>query len=58
MTTTSKEKMWNLFFPGQPMPEPYEGAMEECAGCLGKLLPEDMTDEEVDEAIRKALRGR
>lgn len=40
--TDTEDELWELFYPGEPKPERHIGAVDEYAGSLGKLLPDDV----------------
>lgn len=37
-----KKKLWSDLFPEEEIIEPYEGAVDDYEGLLGRLLPEDI----------------
>jgi hypothetical protein len=52
--TEFRKKLWEQLFGNVPMPMPKEGAVEEFCGIVGRGLPKSLSENEIEEAIRKA----
>jgi len=50
--------LWKRLFPERPLPDAYEGAVDDCYGFLSNVLPVGNDDEEVLDRLLREVKGK
>ncbi len=55
---SGRQRMWKLLMGDKPLPEPYVGAVDDCAGLFDQLVPTENDRPSLTDILRRIRRKR